>query len=80
MNKQVWSNQLNFKNTLIIRIKQKIFSIFWVIHGCWRSVVSGLVRWYARDMQSSDRTLVHKDAGHSWLFKMWSSYASTLER
>ena len=37
-------------------------------------------RWYARDKQSSNRTLAHKDAGHSWLLEKWSWYVSTLER
>ena len=43
-----------------------------VIHACWRSVVSTLVRWYASDVQSSDGTLVHKIAGHSWLSEKWN--------
>ena len=51
-----------------------------VIHACSRGVVSTLVRWYASDMESSDRTLVDKDAGHSWLSEKCSQCASTLVR
>ena len=47
-----------------------------VIHGCRRSGVSALVRWYTIEMQSFNRTLVHNDTGHSLLSEKWSYYAS----
>ena len=46
---------------------ERLYTRTQVIHGCRRSGVSTLVRWYTRDMQSFNRTLVHNDAGHSWL-------------
>ena len=49
-----------------------------VVHARSRDVVSTLVLWYASDMQSYNRTIVHKDAGHSRLLEKWSYYYGML--